>query len=117
MRRSWSIVCVATLFAACASQEPTPDTSLDDSAGLVEITVCADGFVRTGDRRIPLEAIVLELRQRMRAMAKEDVHRFVVRLLAEPQPPNSPAAAATQRAIDRLYHELQIMGVKQVRHL
>lgn len=105
------------MLAACASQEPTPATALDDSAGLVEITVLPDGFVRTGDRRIPLEAVVLELRQRVRGMTKDEIRRFVVRLLAEPQPPNSPAAAATQRAIDRLYHELQIMGVKQVRHL
>lgn len=117
MKVALAVPWLVALLAACASQEPTPAANLDDSAGLVEVTVLADGFVRTGGRRIPLEAVVLELRQRVRGMTKDEVLRFVVQLHAEPQPPNSPAAAATQRAIDRMYHELQIMGVKQVRHL
>jgi hypothetical protein len=108
-----TILVWALAFAACASE--TPDTTFDDSAGLVTITVLGDGFVRTGDRRIPVEAVVLELRQRTRAMTKDERLRFVVQLLADPQVEGSAAAAVARRGIDQLYDQLFIMGVKQVR--
>ena len=111
--RTWSTLACALAFAACASE--TPKTAFDDSAGLVTITVLGDGFVRTGDRRIPVEAIVLELRQRTRAMTKDERSRFVVQLFADAQVDGSPAAARARQGLDLLWDQLFIMGVKQVR--
>ena len=81
-------------FAACASETPELDhaTVFDESAGKVVVVVCGDAFVRCGERRLPLDAMVLELRQRTRAMSRDEVSRFVVQLLAEPQVQGSPAA-------------------------
>lgn len=105
------------LLAACASETPELDRAVvfDESAGVVAITVLGDGFVRSGEKRIPLDAIVLELRQRTRTMAKEELLRFVVQLFTEPQLPGSPAADVARKGVDRLFRELQIMGVRQIR--
>jgi len=107
------------LCGACASDAPELErrTVFDASAGAVTVTVLGDGFVRAGERRVPLEAFVLELRQQTRAMAAEELLRLVVHVLATPQVAGSPAAQAAQRDIARFMHELEIMGVKQVRLL
>ena len=113
-------VLLAAVFAACASETAAvvQKTAFDNSAGEVEIIVNGDGFVQSAGRRVPLEAIVLELRQRTRAMPKEARQkRFVVHLLTAPQPAGSAAAVSAQRGIDRLVQELQVMGVGQVRFL
>lgn len=120
MRPFAPAVLLAVTFAACASEsgEIVQKTAFDTSAGEVEITVDGDGFVHSGGRRLPLEAIVLELRQRTRAMPKDArQRRFVVHLHAAPQPAGSDAAARAQQGVDRLFNELQIMGVGQVRYL
>jgi len=112
-------VLLAAVLAACASELPelTQKTVFDASAGEVEVTVCGDGFVRSAGRRLPLEAIVLELRQRTRAMRKDELARFVVHLLVETQPAGSDAAARTGQGVERLLLELDIMDVGQVRVL
>jgi len=119
MKPILSAVWLAALLAACVSETPelTRRTNFDASAGEVEITVCGDGFVRSAGRRVPLEAIVLELRQRTRAMKKDELARFVVHLLAEPQPAGSDAAARLGKGLERLLLELDIMDVGQVRYL
>ncbi len=104
------------LCAACAANEPArPD--FDNSAGLVVIDVAGDGFVRVGDRREPWEAVVLELRQRTRAMTADEMQRFVVHLRADPQPAGSNERAVAQKTMNRLVAELEIMGVRQVKYL
>jgi len=105
------------LFAGCASETPELDRAVvfDESAGVVAITVLGDGFVRVGEKRMPLDAIALELRQRTRAMSKDDLMRFVVQLFTEPQLPGSEAADVARHGVDRLFRELQIMGVRQIR--
>jgi hypothetical protein len=111
---------LAAVFAACASEagDLVQKTSFDTSAGEVEITVDGDGFVHAAGRRMPLEAIVLELRQRTRTMPKEDrERRFVVHLRPAPQAAGSAAAVRAQQGVDRLFSELQVMGVRQVRLL
>ena len=112
----WPSVVASLLLAACASEAPVA-TGFDSSAGLVVVDVAGDGFVRTGDRRLPLEALVLELRQRTRAMSAEDLQKFVVRLRADPQAPRSQEAQRAQAAMNRLVDELMIMGVRQVVYL
>ncbi|HZN39217.1 MAG TPA: hypothetical protein VFD82_10465 [Planctomycetota bacterium] len=106
----------AALLGACASEAPA-NTSFDSSAGLVVVDVLGDGFVRSAERRMPLEAFVLELRQRTRRMSREDLkRRFVVQLRADPLP-GPEAAARAQQGFERLLHELEVMGVRQVRYL
>lgn len=117
MKRTAGLLAALLGLCACASETPELDraTSFDDSAGKVAVVVLGDGFVRCGERRLPLEAIVLELRQRIRAMPREELSRFVVELSTTPQQPGSPAAAVAQQGVDRLFSELQIMGVQQAR--
>ena len=117
--KSIGVVWLVTLLAACASELPevTGKTDFDASAGEVEITVCGDGFVRSAGRRVPLEAIVLELRQQTRAMTKEQRRQFVVHLLVEPQAAGSEAEARAAKGIERLMLEFDVMGVDQVRLL
>ena len=120
MRAPGHTVLLCAVFAACATEagELVQKTNFDASAGEVEIIVDGDGFVHSGGRRLPLEAIVLELRQRTRAMPKDDrQRRFVVHLLTAPQPPGSEAAVRARQGFDRLFKELQVMGVGQVRFL
>jgi len=105
---------LAVLLASCSTSEPEPK-SFDDSAGQVTISVGADGFVRRDDQRQPLEAAVLELRQRTRTMTADELARFVVTVQIAPQP-DEPAAAAARRAANRFVDELQIMGVRQVEY-
>ncbi len=116
-RRS-SLPGLFAVLAACATDAPgpVPPRTFDASAGTVEIVVLGDGFVRSGDRRLPLELMVLELRQRTRAMAREDLQQhFVVHVSAEPQPAGSATARRAQQGVRRLTDELQIMGVRQVK--
>ena len=114
-----AVLLLATL-AACATegQELVQKAPFDTSAGEVEITVDGDGFVHAAGRRMPLEAIVLELRQRTRAMTKEDREkRFVVHVLMAAQPARSEAAVRAAQSRNRLVDELYVMGVKQIMYL
>ena len=108
-------LCAALFLPACASEAPA-NTSFDSSAGLVVVEVLGDGFVRSAERRLPLEALVLELRQRTRKMSPDELSRFVVQLRAEALP-GPEAAARAQQDLNRLLDQLQIMGVLQVRYL
>ena len=108
-------LCAAMVLPACASEAPA-NVSFDSSAGLVVVDVLGDGFVRSADRRLPLEALVLELRQRTRKMSADEISRFVVQLRADPLP-GPEAAARAQQDLNRLLDQLQIMGVLQVRYL
>jgi hypothetical protein len=72
-----------------------------------------DGFVQTGDRRIPLESFILELRQTTRAMTREEVRRFVVGVRFAPGIPDGAAAEKAVRGREYLLQQLQIMGVRQ----
>jgi hypothetical protein len=97
-------------FAACASEPPGVATLPSADANVV-IDVAGDGFVRVGGRRIPLDAILLELRQRTRTMTAEERERFVVHLRVDPQPARSEAATVASKGVNRLVLELQVMGI------
>lgn len=100
------------LLAGCASDVPFR-TTFDSSAGIASCEILGDGFVRTGDRRIPLEAFVLELRQAVRAMSKEDRLRFTVRWRVAPDLPDEAAAQMADAGNNYMMLQLQIMGVRQ----
>ncbi len=105
------------LLAACASEQPAGTAGFDDSAGVVDVTVCGDDFVRCAGERLPLDAFVLRLRQRTRAMTRDQLDRFVVHLrMASDIPAGEPAKVAYANK-NRLLDELHVMGVTQVRYL
>jgi hypothetical protein len=107
------LLCVVMLLGACASEAPADVSSFDSSAGLVIVDVLGDGFVRSEKRRMPLEAFVLELRQRTRKMTRDEISRFVVQVRADPLP-GPEAAARVKEGMNRLVDEFYVMGVRQV---
>jgi hypothetical protein len=110
-------VAIVVSFACVACAGDVDASGFDARGGEVVVTVLEGGFVRTAAGRQPLEAAVLDLRQRLRAMPREQVLRFVVRLLAEPQVPDSPAEQRARADLERLFDELEILGVTQIRLL
>ncbi|MBL9076953.1 MAG: hypothetical protein JNL08_05585 [Planctomycetes bacterium] len=109
-------IALALLVAACASNEAV-HADFDSSAGLVEVVVGGDGWVRCDGERMPWEAAVLRLRQRTRAMSQDELQRFVVHLKAEPQQPGSAAMDTCGRTVNRVLVECERMGVLQVKYL
>lgn len=115
MIRAASMLCCALGLAACASEEPPPPPSFDSSVGLVVVEVHADGFVRCDDRRIPFDALVLELRQRTRGMASADLQKFVVEVRGATTT-DEAAGVRVQQAMNELVDALFVMGVRQVNY-
>ena len=107
-----SLLAVTLALASCVSDLPI-DTTFDNSAGDVSCEILGDGFVQTGDRRIPIESFILELRQTTRAMTREEVRRFVVGVRFAPGSPDGVAAEQAVRGREYLLQQLQIMGVRQ----
>jgi hypothetical protein len=103
------VLALAVPFAACASSEPVAALPSADAA--LTIDVAGDGFVRIGERRMPLDAAVLELRQRARKMTADERVRFVVQLRTDPQPDGSEAARIAREGVNRLIDEFQVMGI------
>jgi len=108
--RTVSACLLPALLVACASQQPV-DLQSGPVTEEVAVALLGDGFVRTGDRRCPREAFVLELRQRVRAMTAE--HRKGLRVLIEIPEGGDESAA---RDNDWLLDQLQIMGVPMARY-
>ena len=97
-------------LSSCATDMPFRTTP-DSSAGLASCEILGDGFVRTGDRRIPLEAFVLELRQATRSMTRDERSRYVVTIRYDPNVPDGVAAKNIGDGREYLLRQLQIMGV------
>ena len=112
LRSTGSLLLAAIALCGCASEMPI-STSFDSSAGLASCEILGDGFVRTGGRRIPLEAFVLELRQTTRALTREELTRFVVTVRIAPDIDGGVAAKNATDGRDYLMLQLQIMGVRQ----
>lgn len=109
-----SLTAMLACFAlsSCATDMPI-STSFDSSAGLASCEILGDGFVVTGDRRIPLEAFVLELRQTTRTMTSDELSRYVVAIGFNPKVEDGIAAKNISDGREYLLRQLQIMGVRQ----
>jgi len=105
--RTCAAVLAAVAFAACAS-DPEAPSLLPAATEVVVAQVTGDSFVRTGDRRIPREAFVLELRQRTRAMTRAQRDGFRVELAIDADA-GEPAIRDAEWVLD----QLQIMGIRQ----
>jgi hypothetical protein len=106
----------AVLCVACASEEPSVP-AFDASSGEVEVRVGPDGFGVFEGRRLPVDAIVLQLRQRLRTLSAEARRTFVVRILPTDDVRAGATAAAAQQQMNRLVDELYVMGVLQVKYM
>ena len=105
-----TLVCL--VLSSCATDMPI-STTFDSSAGLASCELLGDGFVRTGGRRIPLEAFVLELRQTTRAMTRGELSRYVVTLGFDASVQDGVGAKNISAGREYLLRQLQIMGVRQ----
>lgn len=101
----------AVWLGGCAA-EPKPPSAFGDGPVHCELEVLGDGFVRTGKRRIPLEAAVLELRFAARELPPAEVKAWLVQVRVAKDA--GPAAADD---CQRLLRELEILGIKQLRLL
>lgn len=101
------VLLLALVPLACASE-----VELAPAAEHLSVLVLGDGFVRSEQRRIPLELFVLELRQRVRAMAKEEVAGLRVHIDVDPE-----GGEPAMRGAEQLVDQLQVMGVRQVQLL
>lgn len=110
-RRLAVAVVLASAFAACATEEPV-ETYLAPADEVIQVEILGDGFVRTGDRRIPREAFVLELRQRVRPMPSEKIALLRVEIDVR-----EDADERATRDSDWLLDQLYVMGIGQVRYL
>ena len=113
MTRRGTLPVLLVLGAACATSRPE-GAPLPAGEPSIVVHVAGDGFVRVGERRIPLDALVLELRQRARKMTDDERLRFVVQIYVDPQPRGSDGERVAARGKDRLIDELGIMEMGQV---
>lgn len=108
-----ALLCALWLLPACSTEAPY-ETAFDQSGGTIDVEVLGDGFVRSGNRRLPLDLLVLELRQRMRTIDDGLRDRIVVRLKVAPGIVAGPQAKVAREGLNRLIDELGIMDVGQV---
>ena len=104
------------LLAACASEPLAPD-ALDASGGLVEVAFAGDGFVHVAGERLPLDAWVLRMRQRLRAMDAAARAAFVVQLRVRDGLAERANVLRAEAEMNRTVDELHVMGVRQIRFL
>ena len=115
-RRVAPLAC-AVLVVACASDRPAGTSGFDESAGVVEVFVAGDGFAQFGGQRQPLDEVVVRLRQRTRAMTRDQLGRFVVHLRLAPGIAEGEPSKLANDGLNRLLRELEVMGVTQARWL
>jgi hypothetical protein len=106
-------VLIAAL-AACASTEPSQPRAFDHSGGEANVVLAADGFGTLDGERMPLEAIVLRLRWRTRALPAEQLQRFVVSVWLPAKLGSEDGERRVLAAKERMLQELDIMDVGQV---
>ena len=115
MKPLWSSAWLLPVLAACASDEPVRPGGFDASTGRVVVTILGDEFALLDGERMPLDAVVLRLRLKVRAMTREQLQGFVVKMFVGKDVPES-AVKAVYEARRRLLEELDVMDVGQVEY-
>lgn len=105
------------LVASCATGEPEPPSVFDSSAGLVTVEFSGDQFVFAGDERLPLDAWILRMRQRLRAMDRAQRAAFVVQVRVRDGILDRATVLRAEAEMNRGVDELFVMGVRQIRFL
>ena len=111
-----AVLC-ALLAVGCASSEAGAPSAFDRSAGEARVVVGPDGFGTLDGQRMPLEAIVLRLRQRTRGLGVKAMGSFVVALGVQGNVTEADGARRMQADFDRMLQYLDIMDVEQVKLL
>lgn len=114
VRQRVRTVAATLLLAACATEPSEPDV-LDASGGLVEVAFAGDGFVHVAGERLPLDAWVLRMRQRLRTMDAEARAKFVVQLRVRDGITERAVRMRADAEMNRTVDELHVMGVRQIR--
>lgn len=104
---------LAPLLLACASEQPAQVSAFDSSAGRVVVTLLGDDFALLDGVRMPLDAAVLRLRLQVRAMTKDQLKCFVVKVVVDEDVPESAGKLVMEHK-RRLLDELDVMEVGQV---
>lgn len=102
------------LWVAACSTEPAAPPDSDLSAGQAEVLVGPDGFGTLDGVRLPWEAIVLRLRQRVRALPPGADTEFLVRLGVQAGVTDANARRRMQQDHERMLQQLDIMDVGHV---
>ena len=101
---------LAALAGACVTEGGISEPSPMPVTEVVDVRTLGDGFVRTGERRIPVETFVLEMRQHTRALGAAASLGVRVDIVVD-----EGGGEAAGRAADYLLEQLQIMGVRNAR--
>jgi hypothetical protein len=112
--RTGRAIAVAALLAACATDEPAALGSAASMRTSATVTLFGDDFALLDGERMPLDAVVLRLRWRVRAMSKEQLATFGVQIVVGA---GVPETAARRVVADRgrLIDELDVMEVGYVK--
>ena len=106
---------VLLLFAACVTGEPAAPSIFDGSGGVVTVEFGGDQFVHCAGERLPYDAFVVRMRQRLRGMDGAQRATFVVELRLREGLVDPEALLRAEGEMNRCVDELQVMGVRQVR--
>lgn len=96
------------LLVGCQTNQPTLP-NMPAVAERIEVEVYGDGFVRIDGRRMPLDLLVLDLRQRVRTMDSGQRGGLRIEINVDLDG-GLPARDACERLVD----QLQIMGIMNV---
>ena len=96
------------LLVGCQTNETTLP-SMPAVAERIQVVVYGDGFVRTNGRKMPLDSLVLELRQRVRTMGRVERGGLRIEINVD-----LDGGLSARDACERLVDQLQIMGIMNV---
>lgn len=105
------------LFAACAANGPAAPRAFDASGGVVSVEFGGDQFVHCAGERMPYDAFVVRMRQRLRGMDGAQRAAFVVELELREGVVDPAAVQRAEDEMNRCLDELEVMGVRQARFL
>ena len=114
LRQRATVLALALLFAACATEPGVPEP-IDASGELVEASFVGDGFVYVDGERLPLDAWLLRMRQRLRTMDAAAREKFGVQLRMRQGINERAAQKRADAELNRTLEQLEIMGVGYVR--
>lgn len=106
-------VVASLLFAACATQSPAPGAAAEGISTLAVVTLLDDDMALLDGERMPLDAVVLRLRFRVRAMDAAQLSSFGVRIVEGADLPAS-AQARLMASRQRLIDDIDVMEIGYV---
>lgn len=103
----------AFVLAACASEAPVTEGAPASITTLAVVTLLDDDMALLDGVRMPLDAVVLRLRLRVRAMDAAQLAAFGVRIVEAPDVPES-AQRRVMASRQRLLEDIDVMEIGYV---